>query len=181
MRRVAVVGSTGAGKTTLAMQLAQRLGVPHIELDSLYWEAGWRPLPEGELRERVAASLGDAWVTDGNYSEVRHLIWGQADTLVWLDMPLALALWRVVSRTLRRIATRERLWNDNRETVRDALLSRDSLVVYLFKSLPRQRRQYPQLLRMPEYAHLHLVHLRSAGAVSRWLASLPFDVRSGAN
>lgn len=146
--------------------------MPHVELDSLYWEAGWNPVSGAVFRARVTAALGESWVTDGNYGEVRDLIWGQADTLVWLDMPLMVALWRVVSRTLRRIATHEVLWNNNRETVRDALLSRDSLVLYLFTSRRKHREQYPQLFMLPEYAHLHVVHLRSSRAVSRWLDTL---------
>ena len=112
--RIAIVGSTGSGETTLAAQLAQRLNLPHVELDSLYWEAGWNPVSEEVFRARVTAALGDAWVADGNYGQARDLIWGRADTLVWLDMPLTLALWRVVSRTLRRIVTHEVLWNENR-------------------------------------------------------------------
>ncbi|MHB1317075.1 MAG: P-loop NTPase family protein [Anaerolineae bacterium] len=173
MRRVAIVGSTGSGKTTLATQLAERLNIPHVELDSLYWEAGWNPVSEDVFRARVTAALSDTWVTDGNYGQARDLIWGQADTLVWLDMPLLVALWRVVSRTLRRIVTHEVLWNDNRETVRDALLSRDSLLLYLFASRRKHKQQYPQLFLLPEYAHLRVVHLRSRRAVSHWLKTLP--------
>jgi adenylate kinase family enzyme len=173
MRRVAIVGATGVGKTTLAARLAERLGVPHVELDALYWEAGWQPASRDVFRQRVTSVLGDAWVTDGNYGQARDLIWGRADTLVWLDLPLVVALWRVISRTLVRIVRREVLWSDNRETVHNALLSRDGLVVYLFKSHPRHRQQYPQLLALPEYAHLHVVHPRSCRAVSRWLKSLP--------
>lgn len=174
MRRVAIVGSTGAGKTTLAAHLTQRLCLEHVELDALYWEVGWQAVSTDVFRQRVAASLaGDCWVTDGNYGQARDLIWGRADTLVWLDMPLVLALWRVVSRTLARIARREVLWNGNRETVRNALLSRDGLVVYLFQSHRRHRQQYPELLARPEYAHLRTVHLRSSRAVTRWLESLP--------
>jgi adenylate kinase family enzyme len=173
MRRVAIVGSTGAGKTTLAARLAERLGVPHVELDALYWQAGWQPVSEPVFRQRVTAALGDCWVTDGNYGQARDLIWGRADTLVWLDVPLVLALWRVIARTLTRIAKREVLWNENRETVRDALLSRDSLVLYLFESHRRHRKQYPQLMALPEYAHLQTAHLRSSRAVTRWLESLP--------
>jgi adenylate kinase family enzyme len=177
LRRVAIVGSTGSGKTTLAALLAERLNVPHVELDSLYWQAGWNPVSEEVFRSSVTAALGDAWVTDGNYGQARDLIWGRADTLVWLDMPLTLALWRVVSRTLRRIVTHEVLWNENRETVRDALLSRDSLLIYLFTSRRKHKRQYPQLFILPEYAHLRVVRLRSRRAVSHWLESLPAAVQ----
>lgn len=173
MRRVAIIGSTGAGKTTLAAALADRLGVPHVELDSLYWEAGWQPVSREVLRDRIELALGDGWVTDGNYGQARDLIWGRADTLIWLDMPLIVALWRVVSRTLRRIVSGEVLWNDNRETFREAIFSRDGLVLYLFSSHRRHRQQYPQLLALPEYAHLRVVRLRSARAVARWLESVP--------
>jgi adenylate kinase family enzyme len=144
LRRVAIIGTTGSGKTTLALQLAQRLDLCHVELDSLYWEADWQPVSRDHFLERVAQALGpEAWVADGNYGQARDLIWGSADTLIWLDMPLLLALWRVISRTLRRIAAREVLWNGNRETIGNALLSRDGLVLYLFKSRRQHKKNYP--------------------------------------
>jgi adenylate kinase family enzyme len=172
-RRIAIIGSTGSGKTTLARRLSEGLGIPHVELDSLNWGPGWEAAPTDVLRARVGEALaGGAWVTDGNYGQARDIVWGRADTLVWLEMPLPLALWRVVSRTLRRIVTREELWNGNRETVGNALLSRDGLVVYLFTSRKSHRQRYPALLAKPEYAHLRIAHLRTPREVRRWLESV---------
>jgi adenylate kinase family enzyme len=74
-RRIVVVGSTGAGKTTLAEALSARLNIPHVELDSFYWEAGWAPASTLDFRARVAEALADdAWVVDGNYQSVRDLV-----------------------------------------------------------------------------------------------------------
>ena len=85
-RRIAVVGTSGSGKTTLAHRLAERLGIPHVELDALHWGPNWTPVAADLFRERVAQALsGEAWVVDGNYSRVRDIIWTRADTLVWLD------------------------------------------------------------------------------------------------
>ena len=87
--RIAVVGSSGSGKSTLAKRLAGDLGLPHIELDAINWQAGWKDLNShdpDEFVRRVAAAVGqDAWVSDGNYGKVRDLVWNRATHLVWLD------------------------------------------------------------------------------------------------
>jgi adenylate kinase family enzyme len=88
VRRVSVVGNSGSGKTRLGRMLAERLGVPFVELDAIFHQAGWQPLPPEEFRARVeAAAAGDGWVIDGNYSTVRDLVWARADTVVWFDLP----------------------------------------------------------------------------------------------
>ncbi|MGY0233891.1 AAA family ATPase [Longispora urticae] len=122
MRRVSMVGTPGSGKTTLGRALAERLGVPYLELDSVFHQAGWEPLPADELRARAAEVVaGDGWVIDGNYSAVRELVWARADTVVWFDRPKWQVIWRVVLRSLRRTVTREVLWNGNRELLRGLL------------------------------------------------------------
>src|SRR3990172_8915485 len=102
-RRVAVVGTTGTGKSTLARHLAHRLTVPHVELDALYWGPNWTPVPADLFRQRAAQAVAaDAWVIDGNYHVVRDLVWSRATTVVWLDYPLSLILARLLKRTGRR-------------------------------------------------------------------------------
>ncbi len=172
-RRIVVVGTTGSGKTTLASQLARRFGCPHVELDALHWEPNWTEASLNVFRARTAQALnGDAWAVDGNYSKVRDVVWGRADTVVWLDYPLPLVLWRLVSRTFRRIFTREELWSGNRERFREQFFSRDSLFLWAFKTYRRRRREFPVLFKRPEYAHLTVVHLRSPRATREWLAGL---------
>ena len=115
-----MVGTSGSGKSTLARELAVILGVPHLELDSVYHQPGWVPLPAEELRETVAATVtGDGWVIDGNYSAVRQLVWARADTVVWLDLPRRTVMRQIIWRTLRRVAGHEELWNGNRERWRN--------------------------------------------------------------
>src|SRR5215210_7176988 len=81
-RRISVVGTTGSGKTTLARQLSQRLVIPHVELDALYWEPNWVGAADPVFRERVEGALrGEAWVVDGNYSRVRDIIWSRAEAV----------------------------------------------------------------------------------------------------
>jgi adenylate kinase family enzyme len=173
MRRIAVIGTTGSGKTTLAHMISERLGVPHVEPDALNWEYGWKEAPIAAFRQRVAGALSaEAWVADGNYSKVRDIVWSRADILVWLDYPLPLILWRLVGRTFRRVTAQEGLWSGNRESLRTALLSRNSLLIWALKTYRRRRREYPALIRRPEYAHLTLVRLRSPEATAAWLSGL---------
>jgi adenylate kinase family enzyme len=173
MRRVAVVGTTGSGKTTFARRLAARLGVTHVELDALHWEPGWTPAARDVFWARVAAALaGDSWVTDGNYSEVRPLIWARADTLVWLDLPYPVVLARLLRRTLSRIGRREHLWGTNYETLRGTFFSADSLFLWQLKTHWSRRRRYEAEARRSEHAHLRVIRLRSPGAARRWLGAV---------
>lgn len=173
MRRVTVVGTTGSGKTTLARALAERLGVPHVELDALHWGPNWTAVPKEELRARVSAALaGDGWVVDGNYRSVRDIVWARADTLVWLDYPLPLVMTRLARRTFGRAFRRERLWNDNRENLVTHFTRRDSLFLWAVQTHPKHRREYPIELARPEHRHLAIVRLRSPGEAQQWLASV---------
>jgi adenylate kinase family enzyme len=170
MQRVNVVGTSSSGKSTLARTLAERLGVPCIELDALHWEPNWTEAPTEVMRERVRAAIGpDSWVVDGNYSAVRDLVWARADTVVWLDLPLRTILARYAGRTVRRIRGREELWSGNRERIRH-LLGRDSLLWWILSTYRRRRRDYPLLL--AAHPHITAIRLRSPRAATAWLASI---------
>jgi adenylate kinase family enzyme len=172
-QRIVVIGTTGSGKTTLATQLARRLGARHIELDALYWEPGWVAAPLDVFRARVTQALSpDSWVADGNYSKVRDIVWGRADSIIWLDYSLPAILERLTRRTLHRIITREELWNGNRENLRGAFFSRDSIFLWALKTYRRRRRDYPLLFAQPGYRHLTIIRLPSPRVTNRWLDNI---------
>ncbi len=170
--RILVLGRTGSGKTTLARELAARLGVPHVELDSLYFGPGFETVPQPVLRERTSAAVaGDRWVTDGNKSAVRDLVWPRADTVVWLDYPLAVSLWRLGRRAVRRTSA---LKAETAGSAERAALPRQMLraargVTTALRSHAGQRRDYPRMFAAPQHRHLQVVRLRSPRETRRWL------------
>jgi adenylate kinase family enzyme len=157
----------------MASRIAERLGIPHIELDALHWGPDWTPAPTDIFRMQTAQALGgEAWAVDGNYSQVRDIIWEQADTIVWLDYPLHSIMWQLARRTARRLLTREVLWNENRESFRAQFFSRESLFLWALQTYARRKREYSTLLAQPELSHLRVVRLPSPRAGDQWLASL---------
>lgn len=171
-QRISVVGTTGSGKTTLARQISQ-CRHPHIELDALHWGPNWTAASDQVFRARVAEALkGDSWVVDGNYSQVRGLVWSQADTVVFLDYSFWLVMSRLLRRTLQRSLKQEELWSGNREDIRQSFFSQDSILLWMLKTYDQNRKKYPILFQQPEYAHLSVVHLQSPQKTDEWLSSL---------
>jgi adenylate kinase family enzyme len=117
MKRIRVVGSSGSGKSSFAKELSRKLTLPYLELDSIYHQADWTPCDPIEFKKQVDTFTNSAgWIVDGNYSSVSDLISQKADTFIFLDYPVPLVLFRLIRRSLRRLITKEILWNDNRET-----------------------------------------------------------------
>jgi len=173
MRRIAIIGTTGSGKSWLASRLAARLGLPVVELDALFWAAGWRGVPLELFRHRVEAALsGEGWICAGNYGQVRDLVWGGADTIVWLDLPRPTVLRQLFVRTVRRAWSGEDLWNTgNRESFRGALLSRQSILLYAWRTHEANRARFERDL--PLFgAHARLVRLADNAAVARFAAGV---------
>ncbi|HET6811047.1 MAG TPA: AAA family ATPase [Acidimicrobiales bacterium] len=174
MQRVSVVGNSGSGKTTLARQLAAAMDVPLLELDSIFHLPGWTDLPAEEFRDRVGAFVkGGRWVVDGNYSVVRLLVWARADTVVWVDPPHPVVMARVVRRTLRRVVTREELWNGNREPWSN-VLSFDpgrSIVAWSWTQRHKYRDRYSSAMTDPDWAHIEFVPVRTRADRRRLLAA----------
>ena len=171
MRRVSVFGNVGTGKTTFARALAARLNVPYIELDALHWGPGWTPATAEVMRDRVREAIaGDAWVVDGSYlRKIGGLVWTRADTLVWLDPPWIPTFVRILRRTIHRSLTRVELFGGNRESLREAFFSRDSILLFAIRAGLDRGRGAERLLAQPEYAHLTVHRFRSHAEADRWL------------
>jgi adenylate kinase family enzyme len=172
MQRVSVVGNSGSGKSTLARELAAIVGAPHLELDSVFHQPGWVPLPADEFRHAVAAAAAeDRWVIDGNYSAVRPVIWDRADTVVWFDLPKRTVMRQIIWRTLRRVATREKLWNGNRESLGNVLTwaPEQSIISWAWHHHAKYHDSYAAAAADPAYAHLTFIRLTSRRDINRFL------------
>lgn len=174
IRRIVVVGPTGAGKSTLAGEIARQLHIPHIELDALYWLPHWTHVSHEEMAQRVdLATRAAAWVIDGNYSSVRDLVWSRAQAVAWLDYPLSLTLRRLWQRTWRRLLHREYLWETNYERAWAQFFSRNSIFLWALKTYHKTRILYPTLLANPENSHLKTYHFLSPRETEQWLDTFP--------
>ncbi len=170
-----VVGCSGSGKTTLAKALAAALGVPHVELDSIFHQPGWTPLGKEDFRRRVdEVTEADGWVVDGNYSAAKEIAWRKADTVVWLDLPYVTVLSRTIWRTLRRTITREELWNGNREPLSNLWLLKPekSIIAWAATRHGVYRRRYSEAERDPRWARLRFVRLRSQAEADEFIAGV---------
>lgn len=101
LQRVLILGCSGSGKSTLSVQLAKKLNIPLIHLDSLYWHEGWVETPEDEWNTVVKKlTEGEKWIIDGNYSSSLKVRLQRADTVILFDYPRYLCVWGAVKRFL---------------------------------------------------------------------------------
>jgi adenylate kinase family enzyme len=174
VRRVSVAGISGSGKTTFARALAERLDVAYVELDALHHGPNWKEVSRDELRARVRAAIAAApegWVIDGNYrGKLDDIVLAQADTLVWLELPLRVSLGRLVTRTWRRWRTQEELWHGNRETIRNMVGPVEGLFAWTIRSYFRHKHDVPAAA--AKNPHLRLIRLHTPRAVAAFLADL---------
>jgi adenylate kinase family enzyme len=171
-----VVGSTCSGKSTLAQRLAALHGVPFVELDALYWKPGWVGSSDDEFFARIAeATGGDAWVIAGSYTRSRHLTWPRVQAVVWLDLPLALIVWRVLRRSWRRWLRSEVLWGTNAERFWPQLAiwrKEDSLVWWAFHTHRPNRSRLLADMTDPTWAHIRFIRLCSRSEIQEFVRSI---------
>jgi adenylate kinase family enzyme len=181
VRRVLIAGMTGAGKTTLAGRLAPVLGLDRFVLDDLYYGPGMhmaRDFPS--VIERITAD--EEWLFDSQGAPVdseapayvRDILWSRADTLVWLDYPRRVVVRRAATRSIRRIVTRQRLWDGYRDSVIQ-WLSPDHPIRRAWRLSAIRRDQLERRIQEPSWAHLTVVRLRSPRETAAWLRNLQVE------
>lgn len=171
MRRIAVIGNGGGGKSTLARALGQRLGIPVYEVDAVQWRPGWERAPLDETARALEQwAEGDTWIIDGfGPMPVIERRLDRADTIVHVDHPFHRHLWwsakRQITSRLRGAA-----WAGQRRPPPNALMLR---------TLRRVHGMRPRLLEMTSRGDraTKLVHLRSPAEMRRWLASVETPAR----
>jgi adenylate kinase family enzyme len=173
-RRVVIWGATGSGKTTLARQLSEALGLPPIELDAIFWKPHWVGTPDDEFRAKVQEAVEAApegWVLDGSYRRVSDIYLSRADTLIWLHFPWRVSFWRLLKRTVSRARSREPLYYEGgpQESWRLSFLTRRSILWWSIS----HNRAAARLTRgrIASLApHVRIYELRSSREVHEFLA-----------
>ena len=136
------------------------------------WLPEWTPRPDPAFRSMVEEAVAtDEWIVDGNYSRVRDVVWPRATTVIWLNYSFPVVMYRALSRTLRRALSKEVLYSGNRESLRKAFFTRDSILLWVLKTHHRRRREYSRLL-LDGRRDLNVVVLTSPKQANRFLAQL---------
>ena len=166
MQRILVIGSGGAGKTTLAKRLGCILKIEVIHLDSLYWQSDWIEPPKPEWQKTVEQLLTrDCWIMDGNYSGTLELRLAACDTVIFLDLPRTTCLWRVIKRA-------RKYRNQSRPEMTEGCPERIDLA-FLFWVWNYQKRTKPKIVSMLKNKPAsNIIWLRTDAEVEGFLARL---------
>lgn len=178
--RIHVIGNSCSGKSTLGERLAEALGVPIIELDALNWEPGWISLDSTdpqELERRIRqATAGNGWVVAGSYRNYsQRLFWPRLHSVVWLDLPMSLLVWRVIKRSWQRWRSKELLWGKNYERFWPQLMvwnKEESLIGWIVSQHHRKRRDMISDMVDPRWAHIRFIQLRSTSQIRAFIESV---------
>lgn len=166
MKKVLIIGPGGAGKSTFANQLGERLNIEVLHLDKFYWRPGWIEPSKAEWLKTVEELLRrEAWIMDGNYSGSLAIRFKECDTVIFLDMPRTLCVWRVLKRAVM-------YRNKSRPDVAEGCRERLSLEFILWVwNYPRRTR--PKIVRMFESdtEGKRIISLRSPADIERFLMS----------
>lgn len=167
-RRILIVGSGGAGKSTLSRQLAEQWDLPVIHLDALFWQPGWNPTPRPEFMEKVKIELTKPeWIIDGNYDSSIELRAQYADLIIFLDFSNILCLYRACKRAWKyRGTTRP-------DMGKDCLEKMDWEFARWIWRFPKDAR--PKIVSLLSKAKVDVITLKSPKEAQRWLQSIPIS------
>ena len=168
LSRILIYGVTGSGKTTLATQLSQKLGLPFRSVDDLAWEPGWKMKSEEEQRKLFTELCSqETWILDSAYGIWLDVAESRATAIIALDYPRWFSLGRLAIRTCRRAVDKKPVCNGNVETWRQ-VFSRDSIISWHFRSYGSKRRRIYEWVE----AERPVLLLKSPRETAKWLERL---------
>jgi adenylate kinase family enzyme len=170
-----VVGTSGSGKSTFARELAELLNLPYYEIDQLFWKSDWQESSDEELFRKVHdVTSRSRWVLDGNYTRTIPVKWKEVQLVIWLDPSFIRTILRVTKRTIHRSLTQEEIWpgTGNRESLRKAFLSKDSIIWWAITTHRNNRKKYGSIISSPAYSHISFIRLNSRMGIPSFLEGL---------
>ncbi len=146
-RRICIIGTTGAGKSSLAKSLSELLGYPFVEGDALIWLPEWKIRDRDEFRSLVSQALASQnWVFDGCYdNETMKSVWAKADLVIWLDCSRWRVHWQVFSRAIRNLLRFHTYAHGNRDTVSGLFFSKNSILLYSLRNYGAHREEFTKI------------------------------------
>jgi adenylate kinase family enzyme len=168
LRRISVIGSTGSGKTYMSRRLSARLGLPLVELDQLRLMAeGTHHASGDDFAVAVRAVVSkECWVIDGHYREVRHMVWNDADLVIFLDYPLLVIVRQLFGRYFAKRFQRPGGSEKPRDPASWARRLRR------FAKTLAERREYHRVLSMIDNTNVRVKRFRNRAAAAAWIEAL---------
>lgn len=166
--KINVVGISGSGKSTFCKTLANNLSSSYIEMDSLYWAENWSVNPRF-LKDLEIALDKESYVLDGNYSSSDHLKWKDIDLVIWLDYSFHLSFYRCLTRTIKRLITKECLWGSNKETIYN-ILGKNSILYFMVTHYYKNKKKFEN--DMVNHSNITFIRLRTPKEAEAFLQSL---------
>ena len=167
--KINIVGISGSGKSTFAKKIADKLHHPYIELDSIYWRSDWKHNPNFLTDLNSSLSANSSYVLDGNYTSSDHLKWKDIDLVIWLDYSFHLSFYRCLTRTIKRLITKECLWGSNKETLSN-ILGKNSILYFMVTHYYKNKKKFEN--DMVNHSNITFIRLRTPKEAEAFLQSL---------
>lgn len=170
-----IVGTSGSGKSTVAKLISEKLSIPYVEMDRIFWKPEWTTPSGEEFLSLLDSELKqDSWILDGNYTSSVPIKWKEVQVVVWIDLPFSITLYQAVKRAMIRSITKIELWPNtgNTESFIKSFLSKDSIILWTIQTYSKVKLRLEGYMEDDQYSHIKFVRLKSKKEIKNFLDSL---------